>query len=107
VLGQLFEQTLQRSRAEPVTGPHDRATGHLATRGGRQHEIEVIDHLGNRAIAKHPHPERQPDALFGGQRASPDRRRARRAQGVVDPRRVDRSGRAQPRGRLRRAPRAD
>src|SRR5262249_14074861 len=59
-----------------------------AARG--QHEIEMVDDLGNAAIVEQPHPDDEPHYVVGGEFPPPHRRSACRRQCGGDPLRINR-----------------
>ena len=86
------EQRGQRGGPEPVAGAHDGAVRDAAARAARrrQHEIEMLDHLRDRAIEEQRHPDDEPDDVLGGKFPPPQRRLARGREGVGDPFGIDR-----------------
>jgi len=56
----------------------------------RQHDLEMLDDLRDRAIEEQRHPDDEPDDVLGGKLPAPQRRLVRGRQGLVDPLGIDR-----------------
>jgi len=103
----LLEQRRQGRHPEPIAGLHHGAAGgaRAAGRGSpaREHQIEVMHPLLDRAVAEQGHPDHDPHDLLGRELAAPHGRRAGRGEGGLDPLQIQRvredleAGRAFPR----------